>query len=91
MLQLSKMRLAAVALSGASLLSHGLGYATPVGSGSTAQVLLGDLTGTAPQSETTQQLHGRFLHITGTVLHAFASEMCGSVLTRFRPPSGPLL
>jgi hypothetical protein len=62
------MRLAAVALSGASLLQHGYGYATPVGSGAGRQAPLADLTGTTHQSQTSQQLRGRFLHITGTLI-----------------------
>lgn len=58
------MRLTTIALSGACLLLRGEGYASPVGSGSKSQVPLGDLTGTTPQPKTSQQLHGRFLHIT---------------------------
>lgn len=66
--QCLEMRPAALALSGACLLASEWAYATPVGSGAQSQVPLEGPISSSPQSKTSQQLHGRFLHITGTLL-----------------------
>lgn len=70
------MRLASVAIPGACLLSHGFGYAAVIDSNATRQVRQEDLIDTTPQSKPSeQQLHGRFLHITGTVLFTYLLDL----------------